>query len=434
MLSTKQPSRTVGLLIVLFACIALAAFCGRITGSLDCWFEYLDHGQCEQSVLREREPLVCALSFLPFGAILGIVVWGIFFKQRGTQIMPEPTGKPLNSVTLAISIAYLAIEAWNYRQYIKPPYPQQSISSSNIKEVMLWGRFGFHSIDEGQGLAYHPSGSLLAIGYETGVEIWQVPEPKKLTTILLEEGNSRALAFSPDGNWLLTGSESGTIELWETHNWKRQTVLAANLFTPHAIAFSPIGDIAATAHSDGNIYLWHVPEGALLLKWEAHGLKTYSLAFISETRLASVGADGYLKVWSLPAGELEYEIEGVGPTASDLSLNDDKSLMAVGVGEDLVKIFHVEQEGLSEIDLGKRYWGSTGGAIVINPGGDVIAAGGHDSPTIFFESVLHEDNMKLLHAIRGFPVANELVFSPDGRYLVTKPTWGFVRIWAVWEP
>ncbi|MBY0231654.1 MAG: WD40 repeat domain-containing protein, partial [Gemmataceae bacterium] len=66
-----------------------------------------------------------------------------------------------------------------------------------------------------------------------------------------------------------------------------------------ALAFSPDGTRLASASHDRTVSVWHVPSGRELLRLRGHEGDATSLAWLSDSRLASGSADGSVRLWSL---------------------------------------------------------------------------------------------------------------------------------------
>ena len=78
--------------------------------------------------------------------------------------------------------------------------------------------------------------------------------------------NVLALAFSPDGRWLVNGTQKGGIQMWDVATGEVLIAFAEptaeeNLGRILALAFSPNRALLA-AGTRGNIHLWEVGYGS----------------------------------------------------------------------------------------------------------------------------------------------------------------------------
>ena len=65
-------------------------------------------------------------------------------------------------------------------------------------------------------VAFSPDGKLVLTGsVDRTARLWVVATDKPVATLTGHSGWVRAVAFSPDGKWVATGSEDRTARLWE---------------------------------------------------------------------------------------------------------------------------------------------------------------------------------------------------------------------------
>ena len=119
----------------------------------------------------------------------------------------------------------------------------------------------------------------------------------------MHQQNLFALAFSPDGKWLVTGSEDNTARLWDTRTRKPVVTLLGHPNIVYAAAFSPDGKTLATGSRDGLIKLWSLATlgdkqvlDTLTLPSYHEGIR--SLAFSPDgNTLAAGNRDGSVQLW-----------------------------------------------------------------------------------------------------------------------------------------
>ena len=93
-------------------------------------------------------------------------------------------------------------------------------------------------------VAFSADDKILASGSRGGtVELWDVLNHQRLTTLRGHTDEIRVLAFAPDGKTVATAAKDETIiVLWDTIDIGRKTtLLAENITETGAVAFSPDG-------------------------------------------------------------------------------------------------------------------------------------------------------------------------------------------------
>jgi WD40 repeat protein len=67
-----------------------------------------------------------------------------------------------------------------------------------------------------------------------------------------------AVAFSPDGKYLASGSRDNTVKLWSVELQKEVSTLRGHRYEVSSVAFSPDGKYLASGSGDATIKLWNV--------------------------------------------------------------------------------------------------------------------------------------------------------------------------------
>jgi WD40 repeat protein len=107
-------------------------------------------------------------------------------------------------------------------------------------------------------LAFDPDGTVLASGDSGGtIELWRVAKRGPPTRLEGHEGEVTSLAFAPDGEMLASGGDDGTVRLWDPQEG-RSLGDPLRLGRPvSAVAFSPDGRWLIAVHgAHGGLTVW----------------------------------------------------------------------------------------------------------------------------------------------------------------------------------
>src|SRR5262249_22861095 len=144
------------------------------------------------------------------------------------------------------------------------------------KTVRLWETATGKELAELKGhraavraVAFSPLGKVLAAaGGDRSVYLWDVTDKSEKARLTGHTGAVRALAFAPGGKTLASASEDRTVRLWDMGQKepKESAVLDGHAgmdFAPtyspvFALAYSPKGAVLATGSVDGSLRLWNV--------------------------------------------------------------------------------------------------------------------------------------------------------------------------------
>ena len=146
-----------------------------------------------------------------------------------------------------------------------------SVTSSSGTMATLWDidtgkEIPEFRVDRVDTVAFSPCGHKIACGMATEIRLWDVNNCRTLLTLphAPTNGNPRALAFSPCGQYLASGAwwnrgvetEKVPIRLWEVATGENIATFWGHPTDVQDLAFSPDGTLLASASFDGTILLW----------------------------------------------------------------------------------------------------------------------------------------------------------------------------------
>lgn len=153
-----------------------------------------------------------------------------------------------------------------------------------------------------------------------------------------------ALAFSPDGSRLVTGtgvpSRGGRIALWDAASGER---LAANdeahKDTLTAFAFSPDGSRFASASTDKLVKVFETETLTEQQTFEGHTNHVLDVAWnADDLSLATASADLKVKVWDLADGRVKSNVEGYSKEIGTVVYLGDSESLVTASGDKAVKV------------------------------------------------------------------------------------------------
>jgi WD40 repeat protein len=104
-------------------------------------------------------------------------------------------------------------------------------------------------------LEFSPDGQLLAVSRGEEARIWTTGDWRLQTNAITSSGGIAAVAFSPDGEFLVTGDRQGSVSIWDTTRWNElDRVRLPSSLPVNDLAVSPDGSTIAAATA-GHIQL-----------------------------------------------------------------------------------------------------------------------------------------------------------------------------------
>ena len=175
-------------------------------------------------------------------------------------------------------------------------------------------------------IIFSPESSEVRRGNLDKIPTWlgNIPRTEDTWTSLIQtlSGHSDsvlAVAFSPDGKQVASGSMDETIKLWDAATGEVQRTLSGHSDSVLAVAFSPDGKQVASGSMDKTIKLWDIAKFRMLertfgrqIKFPWQGIKTsepiYNLEFSADGRYLATNL-GIIKIKGIITDEESADVE-----------------------------------------------------------------------------------------------------------------------------
>ncbi len=239
-------------------------------------------------------------------------------------------------------------------------------------------------VDEVNSLAFSPDGqTLVSAGADSTIKLWHVGAQDLIDILHKHNGMVRCVAFTPDGRMLATGGDDRTIMFWDLMQRQVATALSLEDTAAHSLALSPDGQTLITG-SYRKIKVWRmsqqeaeiplVPE--LLHSFTGHSHIVRSLAVSTDGKILVSGSrDKTIKIWHLENGELLRTLNGHRDGVYAIALSPDGQIIASGSADKTIKLWHLQTGELLGTFTGHTH---TVTALAFTASGELLVSGSLD--------------------------------------------------------
>ena len=252
------------------------------------------------------------------------------------------------------------------------------------------------------------------------VRVWNIETGEIGLTLTGHTNDVKAVAFSLDGAWIVTGSVDGSLKLWDTATGSERHTMRGHNGTVTCVAFSPDGQRIVSGSTDETLRLWNAKNGQETLALKGHASWATSVAFSHDGRRIFSGSDdGIIKVWDAANRQEPIVLDG----GDYVAVSPDGQRIVVGDGGWLVRFWDLTT-GQEIVPPGRHAISVHG--VAYSPDGRLVVSCSEDTTVKVWSAMTGQEQATLSgHAFDVHCVA----FSPDGQRIASGSVDGCVKLW-----
>ncbi len=280
--------------------------------------------------------------------------------------------------------------------------------------------------DSVDSLAFSADGQTIVSGSgDNTIKIWNL-RTGQLTTTLTEPYSVVGVAISPDGQTLASGGNDVTVKIWNLQTGQLNTTLIGHTATVRSVAISPDGQTLVSGSADNTIKVWNLQTGQLNATLTGHTDSVRSVVISADGQtIVSGSADKTIKVWNLKTGQLNTTLTGHLNWVNCVAISADGQTLVSGSGDKSIKIWNLKTGQLNTTLTGHT---DSVDSLAISAHGQTLASGSNDMTLKIWNLKTGQLNTTLTGHTDS---VDSLTMSPDGQMLVSGSKDKTIKIWRV---
>ncbi|XP_011146002.1 periodic tryptophan protein 2 homolog isoform X2 [Harpegnathos saltator] len=260
---------------------------------------------------------------------------------------------------------------------------------------------------------YHCDTHMLVVGFNNGsFYLYEMPDVNMIHSLSISRQRISSVALNSTGDWIAVGcSHAGQLLVWE---WQSETYAMkqqGHRTDINCLAYSPDGQYIVTGGDDGKMKLWNTMTGFCTLTFHEHTSSVSSVLFSHNRKfIASASLDGTVRAYDLVRYRNFRTLTSPRPVQfSCMAIDASDEFLAAG-GQDFFEIF---------------LWSMKLGTLL-----EVL--GGHEGPvaSLAFNpnvtstelaSVSWDKTLKIWNAIENGSAHETIQLTADALYVTYKP-------------
>lgn len=275
-------------------------------------------------------------------------------------------------------------------------------------------------------IAFSPDGKLIASGsFDNTLRLWDLQGNPVSAPLVGHSDWITSVVFSPNGTCILSGSSDGTLQTWNLDGTPSGEIFKSTRNQINAIACSPLCDRIILGNSDGTLQLLDWKGNLIGKSFIGHTGQITSVKFSPDgRRVVSSSSDGSLRLWNLQGNSVTAPLTGHTGPVNEVDF-DSKGERILSCGDDAtLRLWNLDGSQIGEPLV--SHCGSVNCARFSTDGKQVVIGGSDGTVRLWkLHNVFRE-----YHVYRGHTSSvNSVAFSYSCDCIVSAGRNSYFKVW-----
>lgn len=272
-------------------------------------------------------------------------------------------------------------------------------------------------------IAYSPDNQTIIAGSNDGkLQLWNTQDneikifnelPKKITKIVV----------SSDGKTILFSDLEGSIQISDSEGNLTDILKAENVTS---FSLSPDEKYIVAGDNQGNLTLW-TKDGKLLKTWQVHQGNITDIAFSPDNQTIVSSSDDTALALSTISGKKITTLTKHRSIVNSVAFSPDGKIIASGSADNTIKLWTATGELIKDIAVNSQV-----NSVAFSTDGQTLISGNSDKTIKLWN--INPDSRKETGTLRDTLIGHQnkvttVIYSPDGENIISGDEDGIVKLW-----